>query len=396
MNCKLSHLSAATVVALLTTALSAPVIAEDSQALQELRQQLTAMQARISELENSKTQVVKSQTSTVSNKNQVSVSDDIFKVFGQVNVSVDSSSADGPGVQEGKRIKSNASRLGMMGSMDTTLGDVKLIYKAAIQYESSGENNQDVLFRDAYVGLKDKKYGQLRLGRLTTGYKSSYTKIDPWTDHILQARQSGQQGASNLNSNYFNNAIDYTSPKLNGVQLNAFYSFLEDNSSLRLHNSGKLVSYIGGDAYGLGVKYFLGGLRLTADVIDINADTTGSLTNGMAKKIGAQYKFKNGLSVAGHYEDVTELKLGTNIWGIASYKVGKNGLLTAGYGTNTGDVSDNVYTSSTKGDADTWNIGGKYKLTKKSSLIVGFNSFDREGGDDAQTFTIGVDSKFGY
>ncbi|MFK5891635.1 MAG: hypothetical protein QM504_00260, partial [Pseudomonadota bacterium] len=87
---------------------------------------------------------------------------------------------------------------------------------------------------------------------------------------------------------------------------------------------------------------------------------------------------------------------GKNIWGITSFKIGKNGLVTAGYGVNTGDVNDNVYMSSTKGDASTWNVGGKYKLTKKSSLIIGFNSFDRDGGDDTETFTVGIDSKFGY
>ena len=90
------------------------------------------------------------------------------------------------------------------------------------------------------------------------------------------------------------------------------------------------------------------------------------------------------------------LKLGTNIWAHASYKVGKHGLVTASYGINQGDPSDNVYTSATKGDATTWSIGGKYKLTKKSALIVGYNSHNRDGGDVSQTFTVGIDAKFGY
>ncbi|MFK5893007.1 MAG: porin, partial [Pseudomonadota bacterium] len=209
MNYKLSKISTATISALLATLLSAPVTANDAQILNELRSQLMAMQQRIEDLEKSQSQVSKSSENT-----QIQASEDVFKVFGQVNVSVDSSSENGPGAVKGTSIKSNASRLGMMGSMDTTIDDIQLIYKAAIEYKTTGENDQDFLFRDAYVGIKNKKYGQLRLGRLTTGYKSSYTKIDPWTDHVLQARQSGQQGASNLNSNYFNNAIDYTSPKI--------------------------------------------------------------------------------------------------------------------------------------------------------------------------------------
>lgn len=321
---------------------------------------------------------------------------DGLKVVGKVNVSVDNASEKGPGAKEGTSFKSNASRLGVLGSMKTDLEDTSLIYKAVLQYEAVGENDQDVLFRDAFIGLKSKTVGTVRLGRLTTGYKSSYTKIDPWTDHVLQARQSGQQGASNLNSNYFNNAIDYTSPKWNGFQFNAFVSMLEDASSSRLHNSGKLVAFTGGDANGVGVKYTTKNLRLTADVLDINADSTGSLTNGSASKVGVQYKLSNGLTLAGHYEDVTDLMLGTNYWVHASYKVGKSGLVTASYGINEGDPSDNVYTSTTKGDADTFSIGGKYKLNKRADLIAGYNSHERDGGDDADTITVGIDMKFGY
>lgn len=321
---------------------------------------------------------------------------DVHKVVGQMNITIDSSSEKGPGAEKGTSIQSNASRLGMLGSMETVLNDTNIIYKAVFQYEGSGENDQTVLLRDAFVGLKSKQNGTLRLGRLTTGYKSSYTKIDPWTDQILQARQSGQQGASNLNSNYFNNAIDYTSVKIAGtVQFNAFYSVLPDTSTDRLHNSGKLKDFTGGSAAGVGLKYTSGGLRFTADTLEIDADATGTLTNGTAKKIGAQYKFDDGFTLAGHYEDVTDLMLGTNYWLHGSKKMG-NTLLTASYGVNEGDPTDNVYTSATKGDADTYSLGVQYSLNKKAKLIAGYNSHERDGGDDSQTFTVGFKSKFGY
>ena len=378
-------------------AITSPALASDTD-IQQLKQQLEQMQQRINELETQqlKQKATIADVKKTSTKSSGSNNSDAVKVYGQVRVSIDNSSSKGPGAVEGTSLKSNSSRLGIKGKVNTTLGDTKLIYKAEIQYGSVGENDQDFIFRDAFVGLGSKTYGTLKLGRLTTGYKLSNTKIDPWTDHILQGRQSGQQGASNLNSNYFNNAVDYTTPKYAGFQGTGFYSFLPKDSTDRLHNAGKLKAFKGGDAFGLGVKYTTGGLRLTADILDINADDTGELTNGTAKKISAQYKFSNGLTLAGQYEDVTDLKLGQNYWAHGSYKLNKVILLTASYGFNGGDQNDNVYMSSTKGDANTWSLGAKYMLTKKSAIIAGYNDFNRDGGDHAKTFTIGIDSKFGY
>ncbi|MDR9498991.1 MAG: porin [Hydrogenovibrio sp.] len=237
----------------------------------------------------------------------------------------------------------------------------------------------------------------MRMGRFTVGYKSSYTKIDPWTDHILQARQSGQQGASNLNSNYFNYAVEYTTPKFNGIEFNAHYSVLSDESNDSLHNSGKLKDFKGGDASGFGVKYSKSGLRLTADMVSINSENdpgetdASKATNGSAWHVTGQYKFDSGTTLAGHYEDASDLHLGNNIFAIVSQKIGKNGLVTASYGRNEG-ATDNVYGEE---DSHTYNIGAKYKLTKKSALIAGYSHHERDD-KDAQTITLGIDAKFGY
>ena len=335
------------------------------------------------------------------------MAEDVMKFYGQANISIDNSDANGPGRTEGTELKSNASRIGMMGSLDTTLENTQLIYKMEIEYKTVGNNgdgagpgddSNQIYAREAFTGLKNKQYGKIRLGRFTTGYKSSYTKIDPWTDHVLQARQSGQQGASNLNANYFNYAVDYTTPKFNGFQLNAHYSFLGDNSDDALHNSGKLKDLTGGSASGFGVKYNHEGLRLTADYMNIDSDNDPGATNptkahnGSAHKITAQYKMGSGTTFAGLYEDVTDINLGENIWAIVKQKVGKNGMVSLSYGINRAS-EDNAYHKTE--DAKTLGLGAKYKLTKKSALIAGFSSFDR-GGEEVKTFTLGIDAKFGY
>jgi len=336
--------------------------------------------------------------------------EDVMKFYGQANISYDSSSVDYGskttmvGRTEGGEFKSNASRLGMKGSLDTTIADTSLIYQLEAEYKTVGENGdkaddkESIYVREAYAGLKSKDYGKIRMGRLTVGYKSSYTAIDPWTDHILQARQSGQQGASSLNSNYFNSTAEYVSPKFSGVQLNAHYSALSDSSSgTGLHNSGKIADMTGGSASGFGVKYTNGGLRLTADSLTIDSDNNLGETdptkakNGTAQQVTAQYKFGSGTTLAGLYEDVSDLNLGTNTFAIVSQKMGKNGMVSASYGVNQGD-SSSVYGTD---DGTTIGLGGKYKLTKKSALIAGWSKHER-GDYNASTFTVGIDAKFGY
>jgi predicted porin len=342
--------------------------------------------------------------------------EDKLSVHGQLNVSADYSDITAlPGKDnvlgrmEGTDLKSNASRFGFSGALDTTLGKTKLIYKADVQYSAVGNNgdgagdagNDDKLFlRDAFAGLKHKKYGKLQMGRFTVGYKSSYVKIDPWTDHTLQMRQSGQQGASNLNSNYFNYAVGYTSPKWKGFSINGHYSVLADDNLDSLHNSGKLKDMKGGSAGGVGLKFTNGGLRLTADMLNLDSKNDPGKTdptkakNGTAYSMTAQYKFSSGTTLAGMYENVKDVNLGENMFAIVSQKIGKYGLVTAGYGTNLAS-NDNAYTVKNDNDSSSISVGAKYFLTKKSALIAGYNNYER-GKEKSSTFTVGIDAKFGY
>jgi len=338
---------------------------------------------------------------------------DVIKVYGQANLSMDSSSVTNGtttnvvGRKEGVEVLSNASRFGMKGVLDSSLENTSVIYQLEAEFKASGINGDKqednmIYARESYAGLQSKAWGKVRIGRVTVGYKSSYTAIDPWTDHVLQARQSGQQGASNINANYFNNAVDYVSPKMNGFQFNAHYSTLSDDSATKdLHNAGKMADFKGGTVSGFGLKYSLGGLRLTADTPTVDSDSNPGKTdpkkvkNGSANQITAQYKFSSGTSLAALYEDVSDLRLGTNLFAVVTQKVGKNGLLTASYGVNQGG-SDNVYSlSHNNEDATTIGLGAKYKLTKKSALILGWSKFERDAVD-ASTFTLGIDAKFGY
>ncbi|MBE0471392.1 MAG: porin [Methyloprofundus sp.] len=337
------------------------------------------------------------------------MAEDSHQVYGQVNISMDSTSVSGDGLSQAQKdgsaavvgrnagmgFKSNASRFGLKGKMDTNLADFKLQYHAEMEYVVVGDADaSNVYGREATVGLNSKTKGFLRMGRLTTLYKANYAAMDPWTDHVLQARASGQQGASNLNANYFNNAIEYRSPRMSGFQVGAFYSVMHDGSTQQMHNAGKLAGYIGGSASGAGINYVQSGLKLALDTITLDADTVGGgASNGTALKFTAEYKLNSDLTLGGHYEDTSDLYLGTNIFAVASYQVG-NALFTLSGGLNQVD-SDSTKNAYNDEDATTLNVGTKYKLNKNASLIAGYSTFTRDNVT-ANTVTVGIDSKFGY
>ncbi|AHF02346.1 hypothetical protein THIAE_07905 [Thiomicrospira aerophila AL3] len=346
----------------------------------------------------------------------LAIADDVHKVFGQVNISVDSTSVSGKGLSVGQKdgsaafvgrnkgtgFKSNASRIGLMGNMATNLGDARLTYVAELEYTTVGDTGADNVFgREATVGLNSKTYGFIRMGRLTPMYKANYAAIDPWTDHVLQARAGGQQGASSLNANYFNNAIEYRSPNFNGISFSGFYSIMHDKSDQRMHNAGAMARYLGGNASGVGIRYMKDGIRLALDTINIDADTIGAggvggvnVKNGNANKLTAEYKTKQ-YALAAHYEDATGINQGTNIFAVGSYYLGHS-TFTASYGVNQGDSKNTFGTK----DATTMGVGYKYKLNQRSDIIAGYTVHERDTNAglsrQASTFTVGIDAKFGY
>ena len=319
-----------------------------------------------------------------------------LSVYGQLRVSVDSHSGDWATGQNGTSIASNASRVGFKGGYDSGLAGTKIIYQAELRYEAtddvSGTAGKSVEFREGYAGLKGKSWGKLRLGRLSTAYKTTLTKIDPWNDNAPQSRSGGRQGSSEFHSSYFNNAVDYLSPKFaGGLTASVWMATEYDGSTKPLHNTGTLKNYKGGSASGVGIKYDSGSLFIGVDYLKMNATTISdaSLSNDTGIQIGARYKFGK-TSVAALYEDVEKLGLGKNSYINVIHSIGKTRLIAA-YGTNTNGA---------KYGNKKWNnisLGAKYKLKNKSELFAAYNSRkDDTSSKSYNSFTVGINAKFGY
>lgn len=273
-----------------------------------------------------------------------------------------------------------------------------LFYATELRYEltdeTDGVNTKTVEFREGFAGLKGD-WGRVRFGRLSTEYKKTGTKIDPWTDNVPQARGGGRQGMSELHSSYFNNAADYVTPSFGGFSANAWYSTRIDDSATRMHNAGALRNYSGGQVGGIGVKYEAGPLFLGADWMDIDADsTTNGVVNDAAWQVAVRYQVMDDLSFAALYEDSEDIGLGKNWYVNGIYRVGKTRLIAA-----YGESNDRVANSGTDSSRDWTNVslGAKYDLTGQSELLVAWNRHrDNTNNDDFDTLTVGINAKFGY
>ena len=377
-------------VSLVLTFGSTPAAADTdiSPSVAKLQAQITALQKQLDELAARSSATSERQAAEARERSRA------VRLFGEARVSVDHRSGDWPS-GDGTEIASNASRIGVLGEMDTALQDTTLIYRAELRYETTDEvtgnfGGRGVEFREGFAGLKGP-WGTLRLGRLTNEYKKTGTTIDPWTDNAPEARSGGRQGMSELHASYFNNTVDYVTPKFgDGFTANAWYATRFDDSSKRLHNAGAAANFVGGQAGGVGLKYASGPLFVGLDWMDMDAETItgGGVSNGDAWQIAARYLVTDELSFAAMYEDAEDLGLGKNIYVNGIYRIDKTRLIVA-YGRNRDRVAN------AGKEWSNWSVGAKYALTQRSELIGAWNT-RRDDTDslDFHTLTVGINAKF--
>jgi hypothetical protein len=408
----------------ITLGMSQQAVASDADTLRALKAQMEQMQAQIETLEKRLENQEKEQASisekVVQTENQVAKSEQreeekakAVQVYGQARVSLDTRSGDGWGSDDGSEVVSNASRLGVKGQMKTALTDTDMIYKLEYRYETTDFTNggpgsandpdspanqvsKQFEFREGFGGLKGG-WGKARMGRLDTEYKKTMTTIDPWNDNVPQADSGGVQGASEIHAGYANNAMDYVTPVFfGGLTGSGWYATRFDDSDKPIDNTGTLDNFRGGQMWGLGTKWISGPLFLAADYIDIDSDyisdpgLQSTLSNGNGWQIAGRYSELGPVSVAAMYEDVDDIGLGKNIMLNGIYTIDRFHIIGT-YGQNRdAEVYDN----------DDWNngsLGVKYDLTKNSELLAAWNHrWNSTDNQDFDTFTMGINAKFGY
>ena len=322
-------------------------------------------------------------------------------VYGNVHLSINSADNDIPDAKNNMAMSSNTSSIGVKGSED--LGDgLKAIYKIEFGVDiaakpttdpdgnapglggadgqsaaSSGTLNR----RDQFVGLKGGM-GTVKFGSMSSNYKQMGGKVDPLYRTPLEGRgfldiQSRLHGGAGIDRGRTTNTVQYSSPKMGGIQLvaNTTFSGAED------------------ETMGVGVRYANKQITAYFDMIDgpsTKAIPTSTAKTESAMKLGAKYATK-AYSAALQYEASEDATSKDYVFLAGTYNVDKNNQIALTYGMTTVYVAAGGASEDTTGLALAYN----HKLSKMTNVYVGYGakSSDVEKEDESM-MTFGIRAKF--
>jgi predicted porin len=320
-------------------------------------------------------------------------------LFGHIDTSIDATDQDGG--SDDINFNCTTCSVGFKGSEDLGNG-LKAIFKLDWQYDTINRNGagytgsfQD---RDQWLGMAGN-FGQVRVGTISTLYKSHGAMLDPLYRTSLQGRDRGLQsnlhrGAGEEGEGRADHTLRYDSPSWNGLKAGFHYTLdsTEDDGE-------------DDNPYGVGLSYENGGILVFADYI--TTDTGG---DDSAWKVGGKYTLNN-LALMAQYEKDKGLISsktpdttgdGADLWQLgASFTLGNN-MLYFGYG-NSSSGSDG---SDAPSDYFAWTLAGVHHMSKRTSVYAGFSEIDCDdpdedvcdkvgdkGGEDDK-FSIGMKHKF--
>ncbi|TAN73170.1 MAG: porin [Gallionella sp.] len=295
-------------------------------------------------------------------------------VYGQVNVSYDftktGDSAAGVSGANVNKVSTNASRFGLKGSED--LGDgLSAIWQ--IEQSITADAGGDTLAgRDTFAGLSSKSAGTVRLGNFDDAYKKSTRKLDVFGDSIADNRSlmDGGNGTS-AGSNFAarrTNMIQYTSPNLNGFQVDLGYSNLTEANTTAVAPKRALVTMSA--AYD--VAPFYGSLAYETHEVTATNDEKGV-------KLGLGYT-QDAFNVNFVYEKITDDLTAT------TSSIEHNAYYLSGKYSFGNDAVKAAYTKAKSLDgtansaAKQWSLGYDHNLSKRTSLYALYTKLDNDNG----------------
>lgn len=314
-------------------------------------------------------------------------------LYGQIDVSVDSIDVDGG--RDDINMNSNTSALGVKGSEDLGNG-LKAIFQMEFQTDVSGTTSAQGLNggRDQWIGLQGD-FGKVRLGTISTSYKSHGAMVDPIYRTSMQGRDWGLQsglhsGSGENGAGRMTNHLRFDTADYNGFSATADYQFDETESATNRDDN----------TYGVGAQYKNGPALVYVDYItsdhggsDDATQIGGSYSFGDIGLFG-QYEMDGGL-ISGNQSEVIPVVNNTeedaDIWFLgANYTMG-NAMLYAAYGQ--GDDSNDPTTDT---GYSSWTLAGTYNFSKRTMTYAGFQqvSNDCTGCGETDHFAVGMRHKF--
>lgn len=236
--------------------------------------------------------------------------------------------------------------------------------------------------RDSFVGIKGG-FGTVVAGTMSSPYKSSTVKWDPFVTTFAQARGNG--GMSTFHNGYAGNVVAYKN-KFGMAKVTAAISLDEQN------NTSQDDKTVAQHAKSISVNVPVGPVEIAVAYLDAsnfnndpNVAGSGLGDNATALKIGVKYT-AGAITVAAQNENLDEgAGDGSLTYLTGSYAVGAN-TYSLGYGMDdSGDRfgDDTTYTA----------IGVNHKFSKKVSANVAYRAIDVK---DAGETVFGAGLRVGF
>ena len=305
---------------------------------------------------------------------------------------------------------------GFKGSEDLGNG-LSAIFKIDFQYDTT-ERNRGLIDRDQWLGM-NSNWGKVRIGTISTSYKSHGAMLDPIYRTSVQGRDWGLQ--SNLHTGAGDtqaqgratNTIRYDSPTFSGFMGTAHYTVQDETDANSSANS----------PWGIGGQWQGGGFLVFADYI--TSDTDENNGDDDAWKVGGRWGFGN-YALFGQYEGdggaianrfnatagtfgVDESTLrgvgdSSDLWFIGGTAAFGNNMIYAAYGQG-GDSKGAIVTDSVdpalEGELvntkyDSWEIVGVHSMSKRTKGYLGYvqQDFGKGDGDKVTAWTLGMKHTF--
>ena len=345
-------------------------------------------------------------------------------LFGQIDESINR--LDDPTGSTDTRFVCTTCSLGVKGSEDLGNG-LKAIFKLDWQYNINERNTSKASAktttittvngttqvvtdvsdtstftdRDQWLGLASN-FGTVRVGTISTTYKSTGALLDPIYRTVGQQRDMGMQsglhsGAGSSGEGRAENTFRYDTPSWNGLKLAATYTLTPEDKN---DND---------NGYSGGISYENGGILVFGNWI-----TNDRGGDDRAWKVGGKYTLGN-LSMFGQFEKdgglITDRRRGTlgannggesdeaNVWMLGGTFTLGNNMLYGGFGSGEGLKGN----APAKGqprfgndDYKSWEVIGVHNMSKRTFLYGGYIRVDpdEEGIDDTKNWTAGMRHKF--
>jgi predicted porin len=336
-------------------------------------------------------------------------------LFGHIDTSVDATDVDGG--DDDINLNCTTCSVGFKGSEDLGNG-LKAIFSIDFQYDTTERNNSRpsttkisltpssplgsylgltttttvslvtgvgtsaITDRDQWLGLAGN-FGKVRIGTISTGYKSHGAMLDPFYRTSLEGRAHGLQtsrfhsGAGENLQGRATNTVRWDSPDFSGFNVVAHYTFDSDDAR------------DGNDPYGIGASYENGGLLVFADYLDNNGSAGDADGEVDAMKVGGKFGMDN-WAIMAQYETTESNNVDDDVWHVGGSMTFGANMIYAAYGNE--EKGSNY-------DVDAFTIAAMHSMSKSTKVYIGYNNQDGDGSSvgssvDVDQFSIGMKHKF--